>query len=576
MEYILKVNNSIYFNAYLLLIIIGSTFFTVDLMMQKFTESPSIFISINTAIALWLLINKNICNGTHMLCLLLAFILLSYCVIQSGFCLSTIRIAFTLYGLFVLGLYYVSSCCDMKFLYKIFFLATVLLIVYAIMQGLHILPSFHPDFRITGPFDNPAGIAMTLAILLPYSFYLYHVSTGLRKKILIAFVICVTCVLILYSDSRTGIIALVFVIIYLFYKKWNFYRKILVGISLPVLLISIYLLKPLSAQGRIFINTNCLTIIRQNPWWGSGLDGFKRFYMPEQANYFKAHINSHWIQLADNVNFPYNEYIGWVISWGLVGTLILLVLISVGFYYSITHPESEKFYAQASMGALLVCSCFSYPLHYPMIQVLFILFLCILLFRPLNRKKKSFSTFKRKIIPNVTIIITSICLLTISCFQAYYRMEWKKIASEAIDKNSDSILSNYAKLNSNSDLTSNPYFLYNYAAVLYEQRLYQKSLMVLLDCEQQLNNYDVQLLKATNYKSLKMYDKAIQTFTQASYMIPVRLIPLYELLRIYDITGNKKKAYELAIKIGRTPIKIDSFEAEYIKSEASSYLLEHK
>ncbi len=49
---------------------------------------------------------------------------------------------------------------------------------------------------------------------------------------------------------------------------------------------------------------------------------------------------------------------------------------------------------------------------------------------------------------------------------------------------------------------SNPYFLYNYAAVLQEMKQYTESLEVALKCRQYWADYDLELIIGENYQQL--------------------------------------------------------------------------
>ena len=73
-----------------------------------------------------------------------------------------------------------------------------------------------------------------------------------------------------------------------------------------------------------------------------------------------------------------------------------------------------------------------------------------------------------------------------------------------------------------------------------------------------LNDYDIQMLKADNYKNMNDYHLAEKCYLLASQMCPNRFIPLYELVNIYDSTGRSDKALKLAKIIVNKPVKIPS------------------
>ena len=54
-------------------------------------------------------------------------------------------------------------------------------------------------------------------------------------------------------------------------------------------------------------------------------------------------------------------------------------------------------------------------------------------------------------------------------------------------------------------------------------------------------------------------------------MCPIRFMPIYELMKLYQINGEEEKAKQMA-KDYKEPIKISSYKVNQIKEEARKLL----
>lgn len=84
-----------------------------------------------------------------------------------------------------------------------------------------------------------------------------------------------------------------------------------------------------------------------------------------------------------------------------------------------------------------------------------------------------------------------------------------------------------------SALKNNSSFTYNYGAILHSFHKYKKSLEVLKECRKTLNDYNIQMLMAEDYKLIGLKDSALTCLNEASFMIPNRFLPLYHKMEIY-------------------------------------------
>ena len=67
-------------------------------------------------------------------------------------------------------------------------------------------------------------------------------------------------------------------------------------------------------------------MIADHPLWGTGTGGWLANYMYYQADFFVNHPDSIYQMLADDVIYPYNEYLLVITEHGLAGWLFLFFL----------------------------------------------------------------------------------------------------------------------------------------------------------------------------------------------------------------------------------------------------------
>lgn len=145
----------------------------------------------------------------------------------------------------------------------------------------------------------------------------------------------------------------------------------------------------------------------------------------------------------------------------------------------------------------------------------------------------------------------------------YSEYKWHDIAHRIKVDTSDTLVSKYDKLY--FFLNANAYFIYNYAVKLNQVGAFDKSLKMVFECESLLNDYDIQMLKADNYKQIGDFYRAKDCYVLASRMCLNRFIPLYELVNIYDSINRPDLAIELALEIIEKPVKIPSKVISMIK-----------
>jgi tetratricopeptide (TPR) repeat protein len=324
----------------------------------------------------------------------------------------------------------------------------------------------------------------------------------------------------------------------------------------------LYFLKKDSADGRLLIWRCTYEMLQDKPVQGFGYGGFKANYMNYQAKYFEEHPDSEYALLADNVNRPFNEYLLLLSNYGLMG-FILFLAFAWFLWKSFRKNRNKSILVRISGCCLLsigVFALFSYPLVYPFVWLMGILSVLVII----RQAKYSFK------IPIKTgrvlklILIPIIMLFGVKIYQRMTdEMKWYKIAHKSLLGQTEQMLPEYQLLY--GKLQNNELFLYNYAAELNVVKQYDKSLAIAKECERLWADYDLQMLIADNYQNIQQYEEAESHYIKASNMCPVRFMPLYELVEVYNETGRKEDALVLARKIIGKEVKIPSSTVSSIK-----------
>ena len=255
--------------------------------------------------------------------------------------------------------------------------------LYGIGQFLGWFQSFNV-FRVTGSFDNPAGFAACLCAGAPFFWY-FIINKNLYKRWLAIIALIIVGVAVFFSESRAGIISFLSVLLLVGsrYLPLGKNKKLLLLVTILLgLIIALYFLKKDSANGRILIWQCSWEMIKDKPVLGYGHGGFKANYMNYQAKYFEEYPDSKYIMLADNINRPFNEYIGLTVNYGLLG---LALLLAVGCFiwksYLRCKNNIEACIAIGCLLSIAVFALFSYPLTYPFVWIMGILSITVILYQ---------------------------------------------------------------------------------------------------------------------------------------------------------------------------------------------------
>jgi len=368
-------------------------------------------------------------------------------------------------------------------------------------------------------------------------------------------------------------------LVFFYWVRINTKQKIVVGFFLAILITGLYFYKKDSANGRLLIWRCSWEMIKEKPLTGYGQGGFKANYMNYQAVYFEKHPDSKQALLADNISRPFNEYIGLLVNYGLVGFLLFLLCV---FYLIIAFKRIKEktilsYIAIWSLIAIAVFAFFSYPLRYPFVWVVGVLSVSVILLQGNATSLQGGTTKQSSSIRKMdcfaplamTAAVLILLIVPVVCFKSYNRlsaeMKWCKAANRSLSGQTEQMLPEYQQLHPR--LHNNELFLYNYVAELNFSKHYNKSLSIARECERLWADYDLQMLIADNCRQLKDYPEAEQHFRKAAAMCPAKFAPLYQLAKLLDATGRSSEAVTLAKQILNKLIKIPSPNINAIQRE---------
>lgn len=439
--------------------------------------------------------------------------------------------------------------------------------IYGIGQYLGIFNSNMVDF-VTGSFDNPAGFAACLVAGLPCFLCLSECNKYLKVYVYLLAGIVILGVVV--SGSRAGLMSIICIIIVMcnrflhLPKGMKNIKYIVVPLFLIFLFIGLYFMKKDSANGRLLIWKCSLEMIKDKPLLGHGRNSFNAKYMLYQADYFKKHPDSKYLQLADNVKHPFNEFLLVAVDYGMTGLLVVIgYIVLIGSVYR--NNNGTNFISLLSLIAIGVFACFSYPFQYPFVWVMLILH-CYFIFKS---SVPVVSAGVRKICCVLALLTCALIGESVWTFVNLER-EWYHIATKSLLGKTEEVLPQYKLLH--SMMKDNFLFLYNYAAELNSSRHYEKSIDVLEECLKGHNDYDVQMLLADNLEKVNQWNQAEQHYQLAARMCPNRFMPLYRLVKVYQLQDKEEKAQKLASAIIMKEIKVPSAVVERIKMDLKQYI----
>lgn len=427
---------------------------------------------------------------------------------------------------------------------------------YSLLQWGHLLQPNNVLFPGSGSFFNPGPLAgyLSVGIVLSAETFQNRKERSVLGGFLVMLPIILTALIAL--QSRAAWFACLIGIGYMLAHKWNRFKRMFpyVVALLPILLGILYYVRPLSANGRLLIWKICSLNMKDHWLFGYGADGFRQNYMMWQREYFAQKVRPVTeLLLASDNGYVFNTFLHFVVNYGLVGTLVVLLLLYVILK---TYCMSR---IVGSILTLCVFSCFSYPESVLPLYLLFP-FLFGLCMRPSQIKSKIHLFLPW--LSSVPIILTALVIYV--NIASYHRLnQYYVSASPKRAKNVDSssvLISNNTRWNYTIADTNFKMGLYGKAVEYYWKSIQRnplgKTFIKMGDCYCEESNWA----------------NALLCLKQAESMLPAYATPVYRQFEIYREFGDYIHAKLYAEKLLTMPIKIESKQVKRMKASASEYL----
>ena len=249
--------------------------------------------------------------------------------------------------------------------------------VMGLIQLLGICPSNNPMYTVTGSFNNPGpyggfiaiGMAASMAWLVLIHPIKWKDYSIIDKTItVLSLMVLFIGILVLPSTfSRAAWLAFAISIFVLLMKESSVLHylkrhRLLAFLSVLIILLvasGVFLLKPMSALGRLHIWRIESLSIMEKPFTGHGSGSILVSYSDTQAKFFQTKERSNLtVQVAGCPEYAFNEYLKIGVEYGIPAMAVFIVLVVLSVI-SLIRNKSPLGYG---LIVLAVFALFSYPL----------------------------------------------------------------------------------------------------------------------------------------------------------------------------------------------------------------------
>lgn len=245
--------------------------------------------------------------------------------------------------------------------------------------------SGHSMYALTGSFFNPGPYSGYLAMILPVCLHQWLVCGRRGGRVVSGGVMLLILCVLPAGMSRSAWLAVGVscLCVYAWHMDWTDKFRLLwqqqrqrvvmvvVG-GFCVLLLAGYLLfvlKPDSARGRLFMWKITCRAIAEKPLTGYGIHNFAAAYGNAQETYFAAGDYEPWEErVAGSPEYAFNEYLQAAVELGIPLAVCLLVVVVLCLYRGV---RKGRYGICGAILSLMIFSFSSYPLQLPVFIVTF-------------------------------------------------------------------------------------------------------------------------------------------------------------------------------------------------------------
>lgn len=419
--------------------------------------------------------------------------------------------------------------------------------------------SRHYLYLLTGTFQNPGPYSSFLMMGAVIGLaWMQEAETEWQRNLILG-ATCLMLVLLPATWSRAALISLALVGLWLFrtnYWRWRWY----VWAGCIALCVTLYFVKQGSADGRMLTWTSALTTWLHHPWTGVGIGGFFHASANGVAELYSKNPSSPLFTSGGVTDYAFNDLLKVLVEQGVVGALICIAMVGYTIYLLWQHSK-PLFYGVMS---LLIFSMFSYPFELLPYRVIVVMVTAWVASVHSGQKEQ-----KRRygwLVLSLLLLILS--YVTVKQILARYDADSGYQLFAGMD-NEAFIDDYYELLPMEADNTC---FLFDFGKTLRIHGRYNDSNDMLRQGTLISADPMFHILMGNNYKDMQCVDLAGKAYKKAFSVMPNRIYPLYQLMRLYKETRNEKKTKEYAQKVINFKEKITSPATKQMKEEANRLL----
>lgn len=458
---------------------------------------------------------------------------------------------------------------------------------------------------VKGSLQNSGVYACYLAIHLTLLNIISQRVKNLRyykilywvQLTLLAAAAALSCFLIVITQSRTAYIALFITLTGWAFLKYGtalkqklrqlprvipFLAGVLVLAAAGVALYYLFGIKKMSAMGRVMKTEIALQHITDRFWLGTGIGRFSWYYPQWQAQYFKETPNppKDYFLSAGESYVIFNEYLQWLETVGVVGTVITLLLLFCFFKAKSENHKRLLNTVKLMVVAIMACGFTSYSLHINTLLLLlaFCFTVVFKLSEPMSGisllkwEKNSFAKNKTAFILQRVFFALGVLLLGFSSYKGITALitarQWQQMTGGHTPQ--AHIEERYAEWY--SIFKDNGKFLTDYGTILSQKSADGEAIAILEQARQLFISRASVEAAAVAYSKQNDYPKAIESWDWVCNYVPNRFTPRYELLKLYQVIKDTTSIKRVANSIITIPVKVSSLEVDRIRKETIEVL----
>ncbi len=573
------------------LAVVLSTVFAVDNFLWQGTITGKYFwfaAAMCFSVALWVVVSllklpaKVHCRSTDLWVLLLAvYILVNYWVLN-GWPNMHWWLFLLMIPLYVMVRTTAGDEQMKRWLPALVLMVSLVESVWGLAQLYGFSYSYHGLYKMTGSLFNPGPYSGVVAVGAPLALgyaldktlskwerWLGIVTLATTLLVLPAamsraawLAVLAGCAAVLWKWIRTP--GVIFHIPHSIFhiQGWRRVSAIVATCVLAVaLLAGVYLMKKDSADGRWLMWRASMEAVKERPLFGAGYGRFTAVYGDAQAAYFlSGKGTAAQVMVADSPDYAFNEYVQMAVELGLAGLILFLSMIGFGGLLRSRSLSS----CYSPLITLLVFAAFSYPFSVLPLGILFVFLLA------LQASSSKTVSIALPVWLRVAGLIFCLCFTAYGAYQVLskrtaYR-EWTSsqlfYQAGAYKEATKAYRALYPSLRHEKT------FLFEYGQCLSKTEQYDESNRTFEQYLHYGSDPMVYNCMGNNDKATGAYQQAENAYIRASQIVPNRHYPLYQLMKLYQETGQADRAQAMAKTLLEKPVKVKSTAIREMQEEA--------